>query len=41
MEYPMICWNHGRPDENGEVSERIKFGMISVIIHEVGHNFSP
>lgn len=41
MEYPMICWNHGRPDENGEVSERIKFGMISVIIHEVGHNFFP
>lgn len=41
MEYPMICWNHGRPDEEGFVSDRTKFGMISVIIHEVGHNFFP
>ncbi|MGB5228084.1 MAG: M1 family metallopeptidase, partial [Eudoraea sp.] len=41
MEYPMICWNYGRPDENGSYSDRVKFGMISVIIHEVGHNFFP
>jgi len=41
MEYPMICWNYGRPDENGNYSEQTKFGMISVIIHEVGHNFFP
>lgn len=41
MEYPMICWNYGRPDENGFISERIKYGMTSVIIHEVGHNFFP
>lgn len=41
MEYPMICWNYGRPDENGNYSDRVKFGMISVIIHEVGHNFFP
>ncbi len=41
MEYPMICWNYGRPDKDGEISERVKFGMISVIIHEVGHNFFP
>ena len=41
MEYPMICWNYGRPDENGNYSDRTKFGMISVIIHEVGHNFFP
>ncbi len=41
MEYPMICWNYGRPDEKGEYSDRTKFGMISVIIHEVGHNFFP
>jgi len=41
MEYPMICWNHGRPNENGTYSDRVKFGMISVIIHEVGHNFFP
>ncbi|MEF3077491.1 M1 family metallopeptidase [Winogradskyella poriferorum] len=41
MEYPMICWNYGRPDENGNYSDRTKYGMISVIIHEVGHNFFP
>ncbi|MFC2148176.1 M1 family metallopeptidase [Bacteroidota bacterium] len=41
MEYPMICWNHGRPAEDGSYSDRVKFGMISVIIHEVGHNFFP
>ena len=41
MEYPMICWNYGRPNENGYYSDRTKYGMISVIIHEVGHNFFP
>ena len=41
MEYPMICWNYGRPDRNGNYSERTKYGMISVIIHEVGHNYFP
>ena len=41
MEYPMICWNYGRPSEDGSYSDRIKFGMMSVIIHEVGHNFFP
>ena len=41
MEYPMICWNYGRPDEDGTYSDRTKFGMISVIIHEVGHNYFP
>jgi len=41
MEYPMICWNYGRPDKEGKYSERLKFRMISVIIHEVGHNFFP
>ncbi|WP_339652220.1 M1 family metallopeptidase [uncultured Salegentibacter sp.] len=41
MEYPMICWNYGRPDEDGTYSDRVKFGMISVIIHEIGHNFFP
>ena len=41
MEYPMICWNYGRPDETGFVSDRIKYGMLGVIIHEVGHNFFP
>ncbi len=41
MEYPMICFNFGRPDKDGNYSDRTKFGMISVIIHEVGHNFFP
>ncbi len=41
MEYPMICWNYGRPDKDGNYSERTKYGMISVIIHEVGHNYFP
>ena len=41
MEYPMICWNYGRPDENGVTSEQTKNGMIGVVVHEVGHNFFP
>lgn len=41
MEYPMICFNGGRPQKDGTYSERTKYGMISVIIHEVGHNFFP
>lgn len=41
MEYPMICWNYGRPDENGVTPDRIKWGMMGVIIHEVGHNYFP
>ncbi|MEK9603170.1 MAG: M1 family metallopeptidase [Flavobacteriaceae bacterium] len=41
MEYPMICWNYGRPEEDGSYSDSTKFGMISVIIHEIGHNFFP
>lgn len=41
MEYPMICYNFGRPDKDGNISDRTKYGMISVIIHEVGHNFFP
>ncbi len=41
MEYPMICWNYGRPKEDGTYNDRTKYGMMSVIIHEVGHNFFP
>lgn len=41
MEYPMICFNYGRTEEDGTYSEGIKNGMIGVIIHEVGHNFFP
>ena len=41
MEYPMICWNYGRPDKEGKYTDRIKYGMLGVIIHEIGHNFFP
>ncbi len=51
MEYPMICFNQPRPFEDksywGEPSEkdktwkRSKYGLISVVIHEVGHNYFP
>jgi len=41
MEYPMISFNGGRPEEDGTYSESTKYGMIGVIIHEVGHNFFP
>ena len=41
MEYPMICFNYGRPDKKGNYSSMTKWSMISVIIHEVGHNFFP
>ena len=41
MEYPMICFNGGRPEADGTYSEGEKYGMWGVIIHEVGHNFFP
>lgn len=46
MEYPMITFNGPRPyvdDESGDkyYSKRTKYGLISVIIHEIGHNYFP
>ena len=42
MEYPQICFNPGRPDlPDGGYSDRMKYRMIKVTIHEVGHNFFP
>jgi hypothetical protein len=46
MEYPMICFNGPRPTKDkktGEISysKRAKYGLISVVIHEVGHNYFP
>mgnify|MGYP002377784683 FL=1 len=41
MEYPMICFNYGRAEKDGTYSEATKYGMLGVIIHEVGHNFFP
>jgi hypothetical protein len=46
MEYPMISFNGGRPSKDKKTgqltySKRTKYGLISVIIHEVGHNYFP
>lgn len=41
MEYPMICFNGPRPEKDGTYTARTKYGLISVIIHEVGHNYFP
>ena len=46
MEYPMITFNGYRPTLNEETGEktysrRTKYGLIGVIIHEVGHNYFP
>jgi hypothetical protein len=41
MEYPMICFNYGRPNKDGTYSATTRQGMIGVIVHEVGHNFFP
>jgi hypothetical protein len=41
MEYPMICFNGPRPEKDGTYTERTKFALIGVVIHEVGHNYFP
>jgi len=46
MEYPMMTFNGPRPTldkKTGEktYSRRTKYGLIGVIIHEVGHNYFP
>jgi len=46
MEYPMITFNGPRPyvdEDSGEkyYSKRTKYGLISVIIHEIGHIYFP
>ena len=46
MEYPMISFNGPRPTKDKKTGEltytkRNKYGLISVIIHEVGHNYFP
>ena len=41
MEYPMICFNFGRPKKGGTFTQRDKERMVGVIVHEVGHNFFP
>jgi hypothetical protein len=46
MEYPMISFNGPRPTKDkktGEItySKQAKYGLVGVIIHEVGHNYFP
>ncbi|NHK28307.1 M1 family metallopeptidase [Parvularcula flava] len=46
MEYPMITFNGYRPtkdEKSGEItySRRTKYGLIGVIIHEIGHIYFP
>lgn len=41
MEFPMISFNGGRPGKDGKMSDASKAGMITTIIHEVGHNWFP
>jgi len=46
MEYPMITFNGPRPTKDKKTgkktySDRTKYGLISVIIHEIGHVYFP
>ncbi|RMF66674.1 MAG: M1 family peptidase, partial [Alphaproteobacteria bacterium] len=41
MEYPMISANAPRPKDPPSYSRREKYGLIGVVIHEVGHNWFP
>ncbi len=46
MEYPMITFNGPRPTLDKKTgdktySRRTKYGLVGVIIHEVGHNYFP
>lgn len=41
MEYPMICFNGPRPEADGTYAANTKYFLITVVIHEVGHNYFP
>jgi aminopeptidase N len=41
MEYPMVSFNSGRPGKDGKISIGKLTYLISVIVHEVGHNYFP
>ena len=40
MEYPMISFNGGRPAKDGAI-QNAPTRTVSVIVHEVGHNYFP
>jgi len=41
MEYPMIAFCGARPDAQGRFTPALERALISVTIHEVGHNWFP
>ncbi len=41
MEYPMVAFCGARPEPDGSYSEGLERALISVTIHEVGHNWYP
>jgi len=41
MEYPMIAFCGARPRPDGSYQDAIARGLVSVTIHEVGHNWFP
>ena len=41
MEYPMICFNGERPNKEGKYSKQTLYGLVQVVVHEIGHNFFP
>ncbi len=41
IEFPMICFNYGRADKDGNITDKLKMEVAHVIIHEVGHNYFP
>jgi hypothetical protein len=41
MEYPMVAFCGARPQPDGTYSDDVERALISVTIHEVGHNWFP
>jgi hypothetical protein len=41
MEYPMVAFCGARPQPDGSYSPGLEYSLISVTIHEVGHNWFP
>ena len=41
MEYPMLAFCGARPRGDGEISDGLRWALMGVTIHEVGHNWFP